>query len=65
MNPDGIKSAEAIRLSNEGIPAGIAGRIEMVMWLLNPETEDEFGNIIHSDPIISIEEAKKLLYFPD
>lgn len=44
------------------LPNSIAGKLEMIMQLSDTNIYDEDGNIIgQKEPLITIEEAKKLL----
>lgn len=62
--PVRFSSAAALRMDLEGnMTLSAAAKVALVMELLDPSYIDEDGHLVEVDPLITPEEAKKLLEF--
>lgn len=60
--PEGLSSAAALRMDMEGgMVLSPAAKLAFIQEMLNPSYIDEDGHLVEVEPIITIEEAKKLL----
>lgn len=65
---EGLKSGYALWVELNGrtpMPPSAANRMEIIHQLLYPITIDENGDVIHLEPLITKEQALKLLELPD